>query len=66
MLTSSQSIIDSVMACLLKNEPASYLMVQLKAVIAGGTGKPSLNRALLYHEIDPNLGDLTMASVKRK
>ena len=41
-------------------------MVQLKAVIAGGTGKPSLNRALLYHEIDPNLGDLTMASVKRK
>ncbi len=36
-----------VTACLLYNDPASYRLRQVKALRAGATGKPSLNRAKL-------------------
>ena len=38
----------------------------VKGLIPGAVGKPSLNRANLLHAIDPNLGDLTMARMKRR
>jgi hypothetical protein len=48
VLTSSRSLSsgNGVMACLLKNEPASYVSGKVKAVTAGAVAKASLNRAL--------------------
>jgi hypothetical protein len=51
-------------ACLLKNEPASNRLWQVKAVIAEARAKASPNRANTSQFIDPNPGDLTMSRMK--
>ena len=56
------------MACLLKNEPASYFqwLLRLRHCRAGAAAKASLNRAYRSLEVDPKLRDLPMARVKRR
>ena len=39
---------------------------KVKEFISGAEGKPSLNRAIKLHAIDPNPGDLSMARMKRR
>ena len=39
---------------------------EVKAVIAGAVGKPSLNRAIQWQAVDPKPGELLMARVKRE
>ena len=55
------------MACLLKNEPASYSQwpLRLRHCRAGAVAKASLNRAHRSLGVDPKLCDLPMARVKR-
>ena len=58
--------VGSLMACLLKNEPASYPVCgKVKSVKDGAVAKASLNRASQSQRVDPKRGELTMARVKR-
>ncbi len=51
---------ESVTACLLHNDPASYRQRPVKVLRTGATGKPSLNRAQLSLVVDPKLRELPM------
>ena len=42
------------------------LCSKVKVFSTGAVGKPSLNRALKLHGVDPKPGDLSMSRVKRK
>ena len=53
------------MACLLKNEPASYSSVaRLRLVATGAGAKASLNRAIQSQGVDAKPCELTMARLK--
>ncbi len=53
------------MACLLKNEPASYASVaRLKLEAAGAGAKASLKRASESRGVDPKPSDLAMGRLK--
>ncbi len=57
------------MACLLKNEPASYTVQRVSSLRNGATAKASLNRASspsgdTLHRVDPKPGELSMARVQ--
>lgn len=61
----SEHLFYGVTACLLQNDPASYSLRLVKALRAGATGKPSLNRATLSWAVDAKLRDLPMSRLKR-
>ncbi len=50
-------------ACLLKNEPASVRMIRSNSILEGGVAKASLKRRITYHAADPKPGELTMSRV---
>ena len=52
------------MACLLKNEPASYFYHARLNRRDGAVVKASLNRAIKYNEVDPKPDDLSMSRLK--
>ena len=55
------------MACLLKNEPASYPVCgKVKSVKDGAAAKASLNRAIESPRVDPKPSDLPMGRLKRE
>ena len=57
----------SLMACLLKNEPASYPVCgKVKSVKDGAVAKASLNRASQSQRVDPKPSDLPMGRLKRE
>ena len=55
------------MACLLKNEPASYALwpPRLSNARCGAAAKASLNKAPWSEGVDPKPRELSMVSVKR-
>jgi hypothetical protein len=57
----------SLMACLLKNEPASYPVCgKVKSVKDAAVAKASLNRASKSQRVDPKPSDLPMGRLKRE
>ena len=57
----------SLMACLLKNEPASYPVCgKAKSVKDGAAAKASLNRASQSQRVDPKPSELPMGRLKRE
>jgi hypothetical protein len=55
------------MACLLKNEPASYPVCgEVKSVKDGAVAKASLNRASQSQRVDPKPSELPMGRLKRE
>ena len=57
---------EGLTACLLHNEPASYLYVaKLRSVSSEAAAKASLNRASKWRAVDPKPSDLSMARMKR-
>jgi hypothetical protein len=58
---------DSLMACLLKNEPASYPVCgKVKSVKDAAVAKASLNRASQSQRVDPKPSELPMGRLKRE
>jgi hypothetical protein len=53
-----------VIVCLLKNEPATYRLWQVKEILSEAKVKASLKRAVVSQFVDPNPGDLTMSRMK--
>jgi hypothetical protein len=53
-----------VIACLLKNEPASYTVSQVKAVRGRSRSESESERARRWHGVDPKPGELSMARVQ--
>ena len=61
----SKSRFGGMMACLLKNEPASYSSVaRLSMVTCGAGAKASPNRATKSQGVDAKPSDLSMARLK--
>ena len=61
------SAAGSLMACLLKNEPASYPVCgKVKSVKDAAVAKASLNRASQSQRVDPKPSDLPMGRLKRE
>jgi hypothetical protein len=57
----------SLMACLLKNEPASYPVCgKVKSVKDEAVAKASLNRASQSQRVDPKPSELPMGRLKRE
>ena len=57
----------SLMACLLKNEPASYPVCgKVKSEKDGAVAKASLNRASQSQRVDPKPSELPMGRFKRE
>ena len=57
----------SLMACLLKNEPASYPVCgKVKSVKDAAVAKASLNRAIESPRVDPKPSELPMGRLKRE
>ena len=57
----------SLMACLLKNEPASYPVCgEVKSVKDAAVAKASLNRASQSQRVDPKPSELPMGRLKRE
>jgi hypothetical protein len=55
------------MACLLKNEPASYPVCgKVKSEKDGAVAKASLNRASQSQRVDPKPSELPMGRLKRE
>ena len=55
------------MACLLKNEPASYPVCgEVKSEKDAAVAKASLNRASQSQRVDPKPSDLPMGRLKRE
>jgi hypothetical protein len=55
------------MACLLKNEPASYPVCgKVKSVKDEAVAKASLNRASQSQRVDPKPSELPMGRLKRE
>ena len=52
------------MACLLKNEPASYLVSQVKAVKGRSRSESESEQGVWWHQVDPKPRELPMARVK--
>jgi hypothetical protein len=61
----SKSEATPMMACLLKNEPASYSSVaRLSMVTCGAGAKASLNRAIESQGVDAKPSDLPLGRLK--
>ena len=57
----------SLMACLLKNEPASYPVCgKVKSAKDAAVAKASLNRASQSQRVDPKPSELPMGRLKRE
>ena len=52
------------MACLLKNEPASYFVSQVKAVKGRSRSESESEQGGMWHGVDPKPRELPMARVK--
>ena len=52
------------MACLLKNEPASYFVSRVKAVRGRSRSESESEQGEVWHEVDPKPRELPMARVK--
>ena len=60
-------LVGSLMACLLKNEPASYPVCgKVKSVKDAAVAKASLNRASQSQRVDPKPSELPMGRLKRE
>ena len=51
-------------ACLLKNEPASYTVSQVNGVKPGSRSESESEQGAQWHGVDPKPGELPMARVK--
>ena len=51
-------------ACLLKNEPASYYVSQVKGVKPRSRSESESEKGVKWHGVDPKPGELSMARVK--
>ena len=51
-------------ACLLKNEPASYFVSRVNGVKPGSRGESESEKGVVWHGVDPKPGELPMARVK--
>ena len=52
------------MACLLKNEPASYSVSQVKTVKGRSRSESESEQGVVWDEVDPKPCELPMARVK--
>ena len=54
----------ALIACLLKNEPASYSVSQVKRVKPRSRSESESDKGAAWHGVDPKPGELPMARVK--
>ena len=54
----------ALIACLLKNEPASYFVSRLKAVKGRRRSESESEQGVEWHEVDPKPGELSMARLQ--
>lgn len=64
-LQSVRAVFVAVMACLLKNEPASYCCVARLTRVWGSRSESESEEGVESRGVDPKRSDLPMARVKR-